>query len=337
MGRISYIIRCIAQMDCKNLFKTVGQVHEKCGKNRLWLLMDIVQSGFRYGAGYKDYDLFAFYEKTAAQRATFVTRGVSNSITKKLNDPGYYHFFDEKNEFYENFQEYLHRQWLYLGNCTDTQLEAFWENHTEAIIKPTGTSGGDGVEKLKMADFPTVGALKDYMHKAGTDLIEEVVVQHPDIERLAPGAVNTVRVLTIQAEGEAHILFAGLRMGNSDRPVDNICAGGMFTPIDKETGIIPNDAWDTQGRVYTHHPKSGEQIRGFQLPFWPELLAMCKEAAGKIPQMGYLGWDVAITEDGPLLIEGNNIPSHDLLPQAPLYTPDKIGFLPEFQKYIKDL
>ena len=54
-------------------------------------------------------------------------------------------------------------------------------------------------------------------------------------------------------------------------------------------------------------------------------------------QMGYIGWDVAITKDGPLFIEANNMPGHDAFPQMPLQAPDKIGILPVFQKYIKGL
>ena len=66
-------------------------------------------------------------------------------------------------------------------------------------------------------------------------------------------------------------------------------------------------------------------------------MALCREAAYKVPQMGYVGWDVAITADGPLFIEANNLPGHDAFPQMPLQAPDKIGILPVFQKYIKGL
>lgn len=242
MGRLGYIARCIAHMDYGALFDTVGEVHERGDKNRAGLFVDIVKCGFKFGAGYKDYLLLEFETMTDAQRATFVTRGVNNSIVKMLNDFAYYHIFDNKNECY-----------------------------------------------------------------------------------------------TVLSDGEANAVYACIRMGNSDRPVDNINAGGMYSPIDMETGKIAGLACDKQFRVCEAHPRTGTVLTGYQIPMWDEVIAMCCEAAHVVPQMGYLGWDVAITGDGPLFIEANNMPGHDAFPQMPTQAPDKIGFKPQLQRYIKGL
>ena len=109
MGKLGYIFRCIAHMDYGALFQTVGDCHDKSGKNRIWLFADVVKCGFKFGAGYKDYSLLEFYNMNDVQRATFVTRGVNNTIVRRLNNPEYYHLVDNKNEFYEFFNEYLHR------------------------------------------------------------------------------------------------------------------------------------------------------------------------------------------------------------------------------------
>lgn len=119
--------------------------------------------------------------------------------------------------------------------------------------------------------------------------------------------------------------------------MDNINAGGMYSPIDMETGKIAGPACDKQFRVYEAHPRTGTVLTGYQIPMWDEAIAMCCEAAHVVPQMGYLGWDVAITEDGPLFIEANNMPGHDAFPQMPTQAPDKIGFKPQLQRYIKGL
>lgn len=337
MGRIAYIIRCALRMDYRNLFKTVGEAHKVSGRNRLWLLTDIVKCGFRYGAGHKDYLLCAFYDKTPAQRATFVTRGINNTVTGMLNDSAYYETFDDKEKFYTAFAPYLHRDWLPLQSASDEALNAFLEAHEVFILKPRGAACGAGVEKRNRKDFPTAQALREYGKKAGVDLVEELVVQHPDMDRMAPGSVNTVRVMTVLTEGEPHILYASLRIGNSDRPVDNINAGGMFAPADTETGVLTCEAIDKDSKVYETHPKTGCTVRGFQIPCWQEVKELCLEAARVVPQMGYVGWDVAVTEKGPLLIEGNNMPGHDILPQMPVHTPDNLGYLPVYRKYIKNL
>ena len=337
MGRIGYILRCALHLDYKNLFRTVSAAHKLSGRNRLWLLTDIVKCGFRYGAGHKDYLLCAFYDKTPAQRATFVTRGINNTVTGLLNDPAHYAVFDDKEKFYTAFSPYLRRQWLSLEKATDEELTVFLSSHEAFILKPKGEACGVGVEKRRREDFPTAQALREYGKTASVDLIEELVVQHPEMDRMAAGSVNTIRVMTVLTEGQPHILYASLRIGNSDRPVDNINAGGMFAPVDNETGCLTCEAIDKDSKVYNAHPKTGCPIKGFQIPFWAEAKQMCLEAAMVVPQMGYVGWDVAITAEGPLLIEGNNMPGHDILPQMPIHTPDNIGYLPEYRKYIKNL
>ena len=60
---------------------------------------------------------------------------------------------------------------------------------------------------------------------------------------------------------------------------------------------------------------------------------MCLKAAEKVPEMRFIAWDVAITENGPTFIEGNSFPSH-AVPQFAAHYPDGIGILPEFRKFI---
>lgn len=337
MGRLKYIFRCILHMDYKALFQTVNTVHKISGKNRVWLLFDIVKCGFKFGAGYKDYLLCEFFNMNDAQRATFVTRGINNTITKLLNDPAYYHVFDNKNEFYTTFAEYLHRDWLDFEKSTKEDFFNFMQDKDAIICKPRDASCGVGVEKLAKADFASLDDLYAYLQKAGADIVEEVVVQHPDMARINPDSVNTIRVYTVLSEGVSNVVYACIRMGNSDRPVANINAGGMYSPVDLETGKIACAACDKQRIVYERHPRSGCVLQGYPIPFWSEVMDLCREAAYKVPQMGYIGWDVAITKDGPLFIEANNLPGHDAFPQMPLQAPDKIGILPVFKKYIKGL
>ena len=338
MGKLGYIFRCIAHMDYGALFQTVGDCHKKSGKNRVWLFADVVKCGFKFGAGYKDYSLLEFYNMNDAQRATFVTRGVNNTIVRRLNNPEYYHLVDNKNEFYEFFNEYLHRGWLHFSTSSKDEFLAFMEGREQIIAKPSDLCCGQGVEKLKVADFDSLDALYDYLKNSGADLIEDVVVQHSAMAKIYPGSVNTIRVYTVRPEdGEPHVIYACIRMGNSDRPVDNINAGGMYAVVDLETGKIAGAACDKEFHVYERHPRSGTELPGYQIPMWDKVMDLCHAAAAKIPGMGYVGWDVAITEDGPLFIEANNLPGHDAFPQMPSQAPDHIGFKPQFEKYLGKL
>ena len=337
MGRMGYIVRCISRMDYGALFKTWRSVCKKSDKNPVWLFTDIVKCGLTYGAGYVDYEQLGFYDLTDVQRATYVTRGVNNQIVRMLNDPAYYHLVDNKHEFYGNFSEYLHRDWLYFEDCTREKFDAFAAQHPTFMAKPDDAKCGAGIEKLSVSDFPSTDALWNHLKEAGTSVVEEVVVQHPAMAALNPSSVNTLRVYSLLVDGEPHVIYACVRMGAGDKPVDNLNAGGMFAEVDLETGKICGPACDKNFHVYENHPLTGTYLPGYQIPLWEDVKGIVLDASQKIPQMGYLGWDVAIAPDTTLLIETNNLPGHDLFPQTPTQAPDHVGFKPVFQKYLKSL
>ena len=64
------------------------------------------------------------------------------------------------------------------------------------------------------------------------------------------------------------------------------------------------------------HPVSGKVFAGTQLPDWAEACEMAREAHALFPEFGVIGWDVAFTENGPLLIECNDNPFHSLYQMA---------------------
>ena len=336
MRRLKYMIERILKLNYRQLFETVAKLHKKTGLNSIWLFFDIVYCGLRYGAGYKDYSLCEFYNLTKAQRETYVTRGVNNRIVQLMNQKDYFHLMDNKCEFNELFASYIHRGWLNMETATDEEFVAFMENRDRIITKPMDDTCGRGVEILHKADFPDLASLRQRLRELNSGLIEDVIIQHPEVSRLYPHAVNTYRIVTIFAEGKANVVYAFIRMGNGGRAVDNINAGGMAAPIDLETGIIQYPAFDKDSNYFDTHPATGCPIVGYALPYWQESIAMCLEAAAVVPQIGYAGWDIAVSKDGPQLIEGNPFPGHDIL-QMPPHVPDKIGMLPRFRLFVKGL
>lgn len=337
MGRLRYIFHCILHMDYKGFFRTLREAKKRSQKNIFWLFWDIIKCGFRYGAGYTDYLLYRFYDLTDAQRATYVTRGINNSVVKKMNTPEYYHIFENKPEFNRQFASFLGHGWLDLSKATPEDFAAFTADKEEIICKPADATCGVGIEKLRKKDFASIDEMYARVKEMGTGIVEEVILQHPDMSRIYPVSVNTVRVYTVFAEGKAEVFYACLRMGNSDRPVDNIHAGGLFAPLDMETGKVAFPACDSMQNVYEHHPRTGCLLPGYQIPWWKETVELCRRAAQVVPQVGYVGWDVAITEHGPVFIEANNHPCHDAFPQMALHSPDRTGYLPTLRKFVPGL
>ena len=331
MGKAAQVLKLVRKINVGRMFDTAREISQQTGKNRLAVLTDSVWCGMKYSAGYMDYKVFAFYNLNGKQRATFVTRGYNNELIRRLNDKAYWDDFMDKVKFNRRFDRQLRRDWLEFAGSTPEDLGRFCEGKEWIMSKPLDACCGKGIEKLRPADFESMEALHEYLQQAGCGLVEEVVVQHPDIAAIYPNAVNTIRMATILTGDKATVVYAFIRIGNKGHVVDNLNSGGMAAPLDVETGKIKYPAADKDGIVYDRHPQTDTPITGAVIPFWKEAVALCEECAKVIPQVRYVGWDIAITEKGPVVIEGNQFPGHDIL-QLPVHCPDKIGMLPVIKK-----
>ena len=171
-------------------------------------------------------------------------------------------------------------------------------------MKPVGSSQGHGARILDL-DRERF----DDIHTTGEDLIfQPVILQHPVMRALSPGAVSTVRIDTLRVDGEVVINVAVLRLGHGGRIVDNAAEGGMVVPIDLRTGRLGRHARfkpkHSTARI-SRHPDTGIAFASVEIPFWGEVLEMVRIGAEVLAPMTTLGWDLAITPDGPVVIETN--------------------------------
>jgi len=334
MSRITYMLKRLFLMDYKAMWKTTQLLKERSGKSRLWLLADMFRCAVKYNAGYVDYKIAQMYRLNDAQRKTVITRGISNNIVRRMNPKDSWHFFDDKAQFNTLFAEQVKRDWLAIDEKSQVNdLAKFLEGKTEAIGKPLEGSSGVGIQKYNENDWAEgADAFLSKLKADGIGILEEIVKQHPQMASLCATSVNTVRIATLLGDKKQGIVYAFLRIGNG-KVMDNVDCGGMAARVDLDSGKLLTVGADKQGNTFTHHPKTGTPIVGFQVPYWEEAKAMCMEAALKVPQMRFIAWDVAITADGPRFIEGNSFPSH-AIPQFAAHYPDGIGILGEFRKFI---
>lgn len=142
----------------------------------------------------------------------------------------------------------------------------------------------------------------------GSFLYQEVLEQHRDIAEIYPRSLNTMRIDTyLDRQGEVHLMTGLMRFGVNGRVVDNITTGGIFVPIDMETGRLKQKAFrllEHGGNVYTEHPDTGFVFEDFEIPYFHEVREMLAEAVRLIPDI-LLGWDVAVTPEGPVIVEGS--------------------------------
>ena len=238
MSRLSYFFKRLFKMDWKAMWKTAGLLHERSGKSRIWLLCDMLRCAVKYNAGYVDYKIAQMYKLNDAQRKTVITRGISNSIVRRMNDKAYWHFFDDKTQFNELFKEWIPRKWLLIN--ADTPLDKLEDMMAlPALIgKPLEGSSGQGILKFTPEDWKGgAKAFRQLLMDKNIGILEEIVVQHPEMARMCPTSVNTCRIATLLGDKKQGIVYAFLRIGNG-KVMDNVDCGGMAARIDLESGKL---------------------------------------------------------------------------------------------------
>lgn len=332
MGKLIYLIKRIFGMNYRQMFAKIKEVRRKSGKSWIVIFFDMVYCGIVYQAGYMDYALFEMYDLDRSQRRTVVTRGINNGFIKKYNDPLYMPDIENKLRFAVNFSDFMHRDWLDVNSATKEEFDAFTLKHPVFMSKPVNGMCGKGIEKIDVRSFD--GNPWSYVRSGPRVILEECVTQHEKLMALHPCSVNTCRVITLTQGHKTTVVAAYLRIGNG-KVVDNFNSGGMVVPVEEFTGEIIYPALDKAGELYTVHPMTGVSIKGFKIPMWDAVLELVKKAGQVVPRVGLVGWDVCVTDSGPLLIEGNDFPGHDIY-QLPPHRTNGIGVLPKFERAIKE-
>jgi hypothetical protein len=180
----------------------------------------------------------------------------------------------------------------------------------DVVIKPIARRGGTGISIVPSKNLKSV--LKQNKKKC---IVEERIDQHKDMNAIFNGSINTLRVLTLKEDNDITISSVILRAGrNITHHVDNIAQGGICIDIDKATGMIGKGyTFYKFGHCeYTSHPDSNYRFYGKKIPFFQEVLDLAINTHRYFPMFTIIGWDIAISETGPILIEGNRVPDLSL-------------------------
>ena len=194
----------------------------------------------------------------------------------------------------------------------------------DLFLKPTKGKGGRGCERWDCigpsrfrrygtGDVLTGAGLLDHVKALGRRqlyLVQPRAVNHPELLELCGAALSSMRIMSIRNDrGEVEVLFAVFKIsGHGDSVVDNFHAGGFVSMVDMETGELgPASDWGIKqpGRWLETHPTPGARIVGRRLPLWRETVEAVRLAHESVIDRIAIGWDVAITDKGPAIIEGN--------------------------------
>jgi hypothetical protein len=314
------------------IMQATGWTYEEAVENYL-------DAFYRTGVRRGDYLSYRMYDMTPAQQESLLLPSYSRKIRLRYNkDPEFHALVRDKEASNTFFSSYLNRKWCVNTKVTEEEFLTIFGGVEKVIYKPIRGTMGKGVQSFDLKnDIREVYArLKSYP----TGIVEEYIVQHPVLSSLSPSSVNTLRIVTVSsssrpvtADGKMmDIAYAALRIGGGTELVDNIHSGGMAVSLDLDTGKIATDAVDNDGTVYTEHPLTGVHFKGLEVPFFRESMDFVREIIKEKNVQGYYGWDIAVSEHGPLFLELNSNPGVVLL-TAP-YAPLKIGKKYVMEKYM---
>ena len=317
----------------KKIYQMARRLKVQRGGFAALYFLDALGASYRHQASPENYFVLRFYELSDAKRQTYLTSGRSASADRALN----WSMTREKEEimsrkhlFYQSFSDFVHRDFLYVPELPFMEFSAFLDAHDIFIVKPDRGIMGQGIKKLCTREVKEPKALYEEC-KAKKCLLEQVIEQHEALEQIST-CVNSVRINAARDKrGNVRLIGACLKCGAPGTVADNFHSGGVAYPLNLETGVVTGPGRNnTEIKDYEYHSGSSVYMPGFAIPHWEQVSACAIQAMEMIPELGYVGWDIAVTPKGAELIEGN---CH--WPGGNIIQLDKIGKYPLIKECLK--
>ena len=230
-------------------------------------------------------------------------------LAMDLNDMSMKSFLRDKINLFSRpvLRDYMCRPALDLTSASDEEILQFLQTWGKVIGKKNAVAG-EGFQIYMNNEEDMVRKIRS----DGADLLEPFVYQHPAYQAIYPDSLNTLRIHTVRNSHEVRtFLTTILSIGGDGAVVDVSNSTTRYRVLLSEDGdIIQGFRQDPQKtcQITQRHHNTGYPFRhGRKLPGVPAALECCRNAAFYIPEMRYIGWDVAITEKGPVIVEANNI------------------------------
>lgn len=205
-------------------------------------------------------------------------------------------------------------------------MERVLQKDGHLLCKPNRGHGGNGILSIHVSGGKIYrkGEVVDLAHfeelvSGDTYLIQYFVEnQHQAMSKLFPEVLNTLRVTMVRTEKGIELLGVMCLMGCAGSEYSNWHFGGICISVD-ENGRLRKYGFSTSDRKISKHPDTNVVFEGYQIPFYKETIDMCRKAMDVFYGLKTIGWDMAITEDGPIFVEGNHgwgITAHQMVDQC---------------------
>lgn len=317
-------------------------------------LREISLARLRYGVGPRYYSLFEFSRVPREAWDDYVTDDPSfKKVLEEMSPASAREIATDKALFHRHClqhelpavpilglisnnprHEYPDVHWIRDRRTWDELLEQAPES---LFIKPVDGTFGEGAflatragRELAFADQQgSADTLFDYLQSHLDEqsgwLIQPRLRSHPALAPImSPDGLGTIRAVTCMSAEGPRLLWAILKITVGANVTDNFhhgSTGNLVAPIDVASGRVSaargsrRTDWPEMTTL-SHHPDTGNAIEGIVIPGWPDVVRTVLAAQDSLPELKSTGWDVAITPDGPLLVETNAYYSVDIMQVA---------------------
>ena len=296
----------------KSIIKVIIEVNRLCN---YWNAFP--DTYFRFGMFLKEYTDNKKMESYVPQGAY-----AKCSVDENMN---YHILIDDKIIFHDLMTHYglpvPKRYFTFRGNEFRNGAELMTDKEVDDIIHSIdderiyvkrftgGAASGVSIFRRKEkglyidSDNDEVSALMIRRKYSGQNFFfEKQIVQETILSQFNPDTVNTIRVLTYKNK----IISAAVRFGGKGSYVDNTAKGGVAVSLDIHTGILGNFGMrEYDLNHYTEHPDSHLKFANTKVTQWPEVQKLVERTMKYLPYYTSVGFDVATTNSGPIIIEIN--------------------------------
>ena len=309
MRKLLYLAYHIKELDWKKIRRFAKVASKECGAPAGLLLWRSFFASYRCLISPIEFFLFRFYQLPKAEWSKWAGTSYMYEYQLEMNPRSSRGVLADKTTFLSVYAPFVKHLFLSLEELKAQPEKAnrLLEASDKIVFKASDGQCGRGIEILATQNL-TSDLVLSTLEMGGNDLVEQFVEQHPDLQSLSPSGLNTLRVITqIRKDGGVDLLAARLRI-TIDSPVDNMAAGNAAASVNLNDGRVDRPAVfsDLEKDPVAVHPITSTPIVGFQVPYFKESLALATAAAKHRPENKSVGWDIAITKDGPELIEGNH-------------------------------
>ncbi|MBE6346168.1 MAG: hypothetical protein E7067_02995 [Lentimicrobiaceae bacterium] len=320
-----------------NIVKWVRRVSKEANKNSIAIILDFLKLRRNYLVSKDEYSNYRLYEASNEFRDSYFSLANAYKVWKVINPTKYaciardkylsHCLLDSLNIPKSELYIYYNPQFAYNTDKLAFNYEGVVNIIKEkdikrCVIKPSQDSAhghgvivcnnieiADGKCLLKKFDGQTI-ELNSILGEQPL-LFESFVKQSEQLASFNPSSVNTVRMMTaLYPNNEVKLIASFIKIGRAGSCVDNAGAGGnVDAAIDINSGKLYNalefNSWHNIVTI-THHPDTNNPIDGVVIKDWSKIVNDLCRFQSLIPQIKIIGWDVALTENGPVIIEINN-------------------------------